>query len=240
MFQIAKQNRVFQDVIFQIEDAILQGRLKIGERLPAERALKEMFGTSRGTIREALRVLEQKGLISIKTGTNGGAYVENVSIEKISESLDLLIRSQSLTLEQIAQFREDVEGNVTFNAALAADNKGIETLKKTVEKVKNASEEGIVSWGKFIEADNEFHMQLAKIVGNPIYISILRTVHENINRYYDRFLEKEEIRMKENYEDMRGIIAAIENKDAEGARLIARSHVKRFNQFMENKLNQSE
>lgn len=58
MFQEARQNRTFQNVIDQIQEAILQGRLKAGDKLPPERELKEMFNTSRGTLREALRVLE--------------------------------------------------------------------------------------------------------------------------------------------------------------------------------------
>ena len=65
LFRVARQNRIFRDVVEQIQEAIIQGRLKVGDRLPAERELKEMLQTSRGTLREALRVLEQKGLIEI-------------------------------------------------------------------------------------------------------------------------------------------------------------------------------
>lgn len=235
MFQQAKQSRVFQDVIYQIEEAILQGRLKVGEKLPAERVLKDMFQTSRGTLREALRVLEQKGLISIKTGTNGGAVIENVTTEKISESLDLLIRSQSLSLNHISQFREDVEGNVTFYAAKNANENDVLILRQIIEKVKKAVEGGIRYWDDYIKADDEFHMELARIAGNPIYESILRTVHANINRYYERFLEKQENRMQENYNDMYGIVEAIENKNPERAMELARTHVSRFTEFMDSK-----
>ena len=61
MFQVAKQTKVFQDVVDQIQEAILDGRIKTGELLPAERELKEMFSISRGTLREALRVLGDDG-----------------------------------------------------------------------------------------------------------------------------------------------------------------------------------
>lgn len=236
MFQVAKQSRVFQDVISQIEEAILAGEIKVGEKLPAERKLTEMFETSRGTIREALRVLEQKGLISIKTGTNGGAIVESVKTEKVSESLDLLIRSQSLSLNHIAQFREDVEGNVTYLAAKNVVSEDLPILKEIVEKVKVAVEAGLPMWDEYIAADNEFHTELARIAGNPIYKSIISTVHENINRYYDRFLDKEEERMNENYQDMVEILKAVERKEAGIAQELARSHVRRFNEFMEKNM----
>ena len=72
MFQAAKQTKVFQDVVEQIQEAILDGRLTAGQTLPAERELKEMLSISRGTLREALRVLEHKGLIEIKLGVGRG------------------------------------------------------------------------------------------------------------------------------------------------------------------------
>jgi GntR family transcriptional repressor for pyruvate dehydrogenase complex len=112
LFRVAKQNRIFQDVVEQIQEAIIQGHLKVGDRLPAERELKEMMQTSRSTLREALRVLEQKGLIEIKLGMGGGAVVKAVSSDLVAESLDLLIRSRQVSLRHIAEFRERVEGDV--------------------------------------------------------------------------------------------------------------------------------
>ena len=84
LFRKAKQSRIFQDVVDQIQGAILDGQIKPGDKLPAERELGEMLGTSRGTLREALRVLEQKGLIEIRLGVGGGAIVKDPSDERIA------------------------------------------------------------------------------------------------------------------------------------------------------------
>ncbi|MCP4669772.1 MAG: FadR family transcriptional regulator, partial [Desulfobacula sp.] len=110
MFKKAKQNRVFQDVVDQIQNAILNGELAPGSKLPPERALKDMFDTSRGTLREALRVLEQKGLIEIKLGVAGGAIVKRIDTEPIAESLALLIRSGKVSLKHLSEFRILIEG----------------------------------------------------------------------------------------------------------------------------------
>ena len=99
LFREARQNRIFQDVVEQIEEAILSGRLKAGDRLPPERELKETLKTSRSTLREALRVLEQKGLIEIRLGKGGGAHVKAISSDSISQSLGLLLRSQHVRLQ---------------------------------------------------------------------------------------------------------------------------------------------
>jgi GntR family transcriptional repressor for pyruvate dehydrogenase complex len=101
MFKEAKQNRVFEDVIFQVQEAVLSGRLKAGERLPSERQLREVFGVSRGTLREALRALEQKGLVCIKTGVGGGAFICEMDTQQITESLDLLLRYQKISLKEL-------------------------------------------------------------------------------------------------------------------------------------------
>ncbi len=71
-FKALKPNRAFQLVVEQIEASILDGHYSPGDNLPSELQLKEMFKTSRGTVREALRVLEEKGLIEIKPGAGGG------------------------------------------------------------------------------------------------------------------------------------------------------------------------
>jgi DNA-binding FadR family transcriptional regulator len=97
MFGKAKQNRVFQDVVDQIQDAILQGTLKPGDKLPPERELTEMFGASGGTLREALRILEQKGLITIKAGVAGGAVANALTTDQASRRLDLLTRYQKVS-----------------------------------------------------------------------------------------------------------------------------------------------
>ena len=130
MFQTAKQTKVFQDVVEQIQEAILDGRLEAGDTLPAERELKQLFNISRGTLREALRVLEQKGLIQIKLGVGGGSVVKAVDTDQISESLGLLIRSQKVSLNHLAEFREDVEGIVAANAARTNPGDRIQNLTK--------------------------------------------------------------------------------------------------------------
>jgi len=235
MFQQAKQNRIFQDVINQIQEAILKGELKVGDKLPAERELKEIFKTSRGTLREALRVLEQKGLIAIKTGVNGGAFVKPVTTHQVSESLDLLVRYQRVSLKDLAEFREGVEGIVTGLAAERAKKEDIQYLMNLLKEAKIHIDEGVSHWDEFIRVDNTLHMAMAHIAGNPVYQSVLQTVHDNINRYYDQFLPKEEEIMRENYQDLCGIVKAVEDRQAVKSRVLAQDHVHRFYRFMEEK-----
>ena len=235
MFQAAKQTKVFQDVVEQIQEAILDGRLTAGQTLPAERELKEMFAISRGTLREALRVLEQKGLIEIKLGVGGGSVVKAVDTDQISESLGLLIRSQQVSLNHLAQFREDVEGIV---AAHAAENRTTDDIRKLKDLLHNASrcvKKGASQRNAFIDIDKQIHMTMAKITGNPVYISVLHSIHDNIHRYYDRFLSMDIPELEENYNDLCDLVSAIENSEVDRARHLAQHHVQRFNQYMKKR-----
>ena len=118
-FQFTKMVPVksYQHIVEQIESAIVNGELKQGERLPAEMKLKDMFDTSRGSVREALRVLEQKGLVDIKTGVKGGAVVKEANTSAISDSMALLIRCRKISLRHLAEFRQLLEGYAAERAA---------------------------------------------------------------------------------------------------------------------------
>ena len=235
MFQAAKQTKVFQNVVGQIQDAIFDGRLKAGQTLPAERDLKAMFNISRGTLREALRVLEQKGLIEIKLGVGGGSVVRSVDTEQISESLGLLIRSQRVSLSHLAQFREDVEGIIAAHAAEEHTKKDIQKLKQLLAKASKCVAQGRSQRDAFLNIDKQIHMTMADITGNPIYISVLHSIHDNIHRYYDRLLSMEEPELQENYQDLCDIVAAVESGRADRARRLAETHVQRFSRYMKER-----
>jgi len=232
MFRAAKQNRIFQDVVDQIEEAIIAGKLQPGDTLPSERELKELFATSRGTLREALRVLEQKGLIEIKLGVGGGSVVKAAPMEQVCDSLDLLVRFQQISLHHLAEFREGVEGNVAAMASRCASRRDIAELEALLEKARRHVAQGVSEWRQFVEIDGCVHQALARITGNPMYIVIHKMVHDNIQRYYEQFLPWTETRLQENLDDLCSIVALIKAGDADRASARARRHVQRFGEYM--------
>lgn len=235
VFRKARQNRIFQDVVDQIQAAILDGRIKPGEKLPAERELGEMMGTSRGTLREALRVLEQKGLIEIRLGVGGGAIAKGPGGEQMTESLDMLIRSQKVSLNHLAEFREGVEGTVAGLAAQRARPEDIKLLRELLQDARRCWQAGVEKWSDFVRVDEKMPMALARIARNPIYALILKTVHDNIHIYYDRFLPCGNDELNENYHDLDQLVEAVASSRVERASELARNHVRRFNHYMEKK-----
>jgi GntR family transcriptional regulator, transcriptional repressor for pyruvate dehydrogenase complex len=235
MFRQARQNRVFQDVVDQIQEAIVDGRIRPGQQLPAERELKDQFGISRGTLREALRVLEQKGLIHIKTGVAGGAIVKGVTTEQISENLGLLIRYRKVSLQNLAEFREALEGLVAGLAAERATGKDIKRLQELLDEARRNMELGPEHWDDFIRVDEQIHMELSVVTDNILYITVLQTVYHNIHTYYESYLPLDEKIVRENYDDLVNIVDAVDRRDPQRAREMAQDHVRRFNTYMERR-----
>ena len=235
LFRVAKQSRIYQDIVEQIQEAIISGDLKAGDRLPAERELKETFQTSRGTVREALRVLEQKGLIEIKLGTGGGAVVKAITSDLVADSLDILIRSQQIPIRYLAEFRERVEEDVVKLATerMTPDHRSM--LKTLLDDARRHAGRGDDGVSDFLTTDKKIHLAFAHIAGNPLYVSILKTIHENIQRYYDTFLKMKEPEMVENLKDLEKVVAAMEKGDAKQAGSFSRMHVARFSQYMEQR-----
>lgn len=238
LFHKAKQQRIYQDVVDQIQNAILEGSIAAGDKLPAERDLCDMFQTSRGTLREALRILEQKSLIEIRLGVHGGAYVKDANSELMAENLAMLIQSDSISLEHLAEFREGIEGTVTGLAARRASSLDNAQLEKLLTEATVCRDKGLPGWNDFVRVDERIHMAIANIAGNPLYRFVLNSVHDNIQRYYDKFLSVEAHEMEENYQDLHMIITAIKDGDQMLASELARQHVQRFSSYMEKKKRQ--
>ena len=234
-FQKATKSRIFQDVVDQIQEAILTRRLNQGDRLPPERELCETFNISRGTLREALRVLEYKGLIEIRLGTGGGAVVRSAGTEQFTETLALLIRFGHVSVADIGEFRAGIEGQIASLAAQKASNEDIAALDKLLEKLKEYKDIGVSAWDNFLDIDQKLHMEIAKISGNVLYKYVDDVVHENIARYFDQYLEVTNKGIIEIYNDLEQLTLAIKKKDCNLAAKIAEKHVHTFISLMREK-----
>lgn len=213
----------------------MAGNLKAGSMLPAERELKEQFSISRGTLREALRVLEQKGLIEIRTGVTGGSMVREVNSDNLSENLGLLIRNCAVSLKDLAEFREEVEGGVAALAAQRAGENDVALLQALLVEAEGSLNQGRSGWDAFIRTDEKLHLALAGMSGNLLFLTVLQSIYVNIHTYYVKYLPRNKALLRENLADLCDLVAAIAARDGDRARSIAQSHVRRFNNYMEQK-----
>ena len=228
---MAKENK-HEQVLNQVEKIILSRKLKPGDKLPPERELQEKYRTGRGTVREALRALEQKGLIDIKKGARGGAFVKEIDSEHVSETLALLIRHSRISMKHLAEFREVVE---TATAAYAGERATSEDIKK----MKNLLEEGAGllksdedELDKFYQWELNMHRELARISRNPVFEWISGTLYISMEPL-SFHLNKSRTSHFELLADWKDIISAIENGEVMKATSILRIHVDRYRRAME-------
>ena len=233
MFLKAQSSRVFENVIQQIEDAILSGDYAPGDRLPSEKQLISMLDVSRGTLRESLRALEQKGLIDIRPGAKGGIFVRELNSDQMIQSLGLFLKSQKITLNQLAQFREDLEGVTAARASECCDQKQQKELNSLIDSALALNKQGTSHWSQFMQADQAIHMAIAKIAGNPLHYFFLETVHSffhapNVRAYLPRTGEVMDLTM----DSLGRIVTAVKSANPSSAQDLAREHVRIFLKFM--------
>src|ERR671933_848236 len=154
--------RASSSIADQIRQAIVTGRLQRGERLSPERELAEQFGVSRVTVRDALRSLEAMGLIEVKVGARGGAFVTAPTGSKVAQTMSDMMLMSATTPEDVVEARLIVElGTVTLACARATDE-DVQELRELCESARDALAAGTYTR----ERSWEFHARLAHAAHN--------------------------------------------------------------------------
>jgi DNA-binding FadR family transcriptional regulator len=134
--RLQRVRKAYEQIADQVRDLILLGELTPGVRLPTEQELSVRLGTSRGTVRESLRVLAAEGLISTAKGTGGGSYVAQPSMDRISgfmsTNISLMSRSDGLTLDELLEARSLFEVPA---ARLAAERREAGDVERLLELI---------------------------------------------------------------------------------------------------------
>jgi len=168
-FISAKSVRVSDNIAGQLKNAILSGSIKPGEKLPSERELTETFQVSRVGVREAIRTLEFTGFVNIKQGPLGGAYVQRLGYDRLTESYNDLFLAGLLTVREMVQARIYLEPEVTRLAAESINDKWATKLKIALESEK-------VPTGKhdeWVRRNTNTDYVLMEICGNRFYQAML-------------------------------------------------------------------
>lgn len=173
MFKAVTLNRVSQAIVEQVKLLLREGRLKPGDRLPSERELCERFGVSRVTVREALRVLEASGLIDIRVGARGGAFVTSPTSQQVGEGLANLLNLSPLTAAQVTEARQVFELGIVPLVVERATDEDIDELREMVAEQQAAVEHG--EYKMSMSAD--FHVRVAACTHNPAIEMLVQSFH---------------------------------------------------------------
>ena len=159
----------------ELRERILSGEYPEGTPLPPERELVVQTRMSRTTVREALRILEVQGLIRIKAGRAGGAFVQQPGGENVASSLELLIRGRRLRLASVHETREAIEPSCARLAAIHRTAGDLKRLEATNEVI--AASGGL---DEFLKANVDWHVAVATASHNEILTGIMMALSRAI------------------------------------------------------------
>nr|WP_286193345.1 FCD domain-containing protein [Boseongicola sp. H5] len=220
-------------VVRQIEELILRGILRPGERLPSERELSERLGVSRPSLREAIAELQTRGLLATRAGA--GIYVADVLGSAFSEALIRLFAAHDEAVFDYVSFRRDLEGLAAARAAVHGsdtDLKVIDTLYHKMEAAhskRNPSDEA--------ELDAEFHLAIIEASHNVIMLHMMRSMFDLLREgvFYNRqIMFKQRTTRDLLLEHHRIINDAIQARDPEAARAAIITHMSYVEEDLKN------
>lgn len=223
-----RQRRLSDDIVARLEAMILEGTLKAGERLPAERVLAEQFGVSRPSLREAIQKLATKGLLSSRQG--GGTYVcENLG-STFSDPLMHLLESNADAQRDLLEFRHTLEGSCAYYAALRATDVDRQRLGEAFERLQDCyGRAGEVTRAEEGAADASFHLAIAEASHNAVLLHTIRGLFDLLKRNVvtnigGMYALRGETRGMLNAQH-RALFEAIMEGRAEDARALSNQHI---------------
>jgi GntR family transcriptional repressor for pyruvate dehydrogenase complex len=224
LFQTVRLPRASSEIVQQVEASIAQGKLAPGDRLPSVKELTEQFGLSRTAVRDALRILESQGLVSVKVGASGGVFVASPSTQPLSQVLTNMLRLQGITIPELVEARLVVETGIVTFAAERATAEDILAMQLAIDgaRATRAARES-----RFTLHSIAFHValaQAAKSRGLLFTVNALRTpFHETL----DKLLPDDDMALRAIH-DHQALLDAIIARDSERARDVMQSHISYF------------
>ncbi len=232
-FQRIEAEKLSHSVVRQIEQLILRGILRPGERLPSERELSERLGVSRPSLREAIAELQERGLLATRAGA--GIYVADVLGSAFSPALIRLFASHDEAVIDYISFRRDLESIAAERAAVQGsdtDLKVIDAIYRKMEAAhtkRNPSDEA--------ELDAEFHLAIIEASHNVIMLHMMRSMFDLLREgvFFNRQILFKQRSIRDLLLDHhRAINEAIQARDPEAARTAVVVHLSYIEESLED------
>ncbi|MEL6435823.1 MAG: FadR/GntR family transcriptional regulator [Pseudomonadota bacterium] len=173
IFTPVSHSKTADDVCSQIETLILEGVLRVGDRLPSERELSEQLQVSRPVLRDALKDLEGRGLLETRHG--GGTVIADIIGDVFSKTMLELISTHPKATSDYLEYRREVEGIAAYYAAQRATGHDRAILTDIIERMKAAHSKA--DFREEAALDVEFHQAICESAHNILLLHTLRSCY---------------------------------------------------------------
>jgi len=183
-FRQVQVRRTFEEVAAQVREMLFGGALRPGDRLPPERELARMLGVGRPALREALRALEVSGLIELRQGKTGGAFVAHGCQDVVSGSLSDMLRLRTVSSEQMFEARLWILSSLARPASRCIEAGEIAAMRANVKRAAQLHAAG--RFNERIEVNFEFHRLLAQAARNPVALLLVDALTDALRSLIER------------------------------------------------------
>ncbi len=223
MFSRVSVGRISEIIVEQIRVLMRQRQLRPGDRRPPERDLCERFGVSRVTVREALRMLESSGLVEIRVGARGGAFVTAPSSDRVGEGMTDLLTLSVISASDMTEVRMILETGIVplvCERATEEDLAGLETICQR-------SEAAVAAGDYPDDLSLEFHLQVAAATHNPAIAMMVKSFCEPLLMSRRQAPEAAAPLTGSSPREHEQFTEAVRRRDADSAAEIMHGHLER-------------
>lgn len=205
----------------QLEASLLDGRYPIGAQMPTEKGIAEGYGVSRQVVREAARLLEDRGLVDIRPGR--GMTVLAPDVDVTVQRFRVLLQRGEASFRQLMELRQMTEGDMAALAAVHREDEDVRRMRASIEQASTH----IDDYAACLDADLAFHLAVARATHNPFVMAFVLPINTMLRDSYRRpisYLATQPHTISEH-----GAIAdAIAAGDVDAARLVTNQHLERI------------
>ncbi|HUJ25786.1 MAG TPA: FadR/GntR family transcriptional regulator [Myxococcales bacterium] len=217
-FEIVRRGKVYEEVVQQIREQIVAGRLKVGDMLPSERELAARFQVSRSSIRDAIRALQFMGLVRSRQGR--GTVVCEPSPESLVEPLSRALADQRSTVSELLDLRKMLEPGLAARAALQVTEEDLARLELVLRRQEEKVERGEPA----AEEDAEFHYLISLAARNAAVLRVLDLLMDLLQNTRARALQASG-RPRRSLQGHRRILSALRKRDPRAAQAAMLHHL---------------
>jgi len=223
MFKRLKHKRIYEEIADQVMEAIARGDLRPRDKLPSEKELVDIFGVSRVTVREAIRSLEHSGVIEVRQGSTGGAYIREFDSDVAVEQIENTLMMSNLTIQELSEARAAIEAILIER--FIADKINETEIAKLKDNVALAEK-------YFREEKNDrrlcenfkFHGLIVDLAENPV-MSMTHRIVVRLSLPFFENVQPSTAMFNETMKQHREIVTLLEAEDYSGASQVCMHHI---------------
>lgn len=218
-----EDGRMSRQIVAQIVGLIREGKLASGDRLPPERELARTFQVSRVTVRDALRALDAMGLVEVRVGSTGGAFVTTPSTEVVGQSIANILLMRPFEPAQLAEARLALELGIFDLVAERVTDADLDALREVCRRAREVVEAG----GHDPQLSYEFHRTLAQAAHNPALLMLAESFGGSLSMAAVRAHEVRPDAQRRSLTEHEAIVEALAADEPDRAREVLVDHLLR-------------